>query len=273
MTHNEQPRDQYERFAEKPHSAPEAELREHLVTDEYAIDSVLFAQALRTQKQMRLKGGLYHLNQIQMAFNTNRIEGSQLTEEQTRSIFETRTVSGDAPIDDVVETDNSFRAFDEMLDHVGQPISADTLKDYHRTLKAGTADSRQPWFVVGGWKSLQNAVGGIETSPPSRVERDVTDLLAATPGRMTFEDIVDFHVRFERIHPFQDGNGRVGRLVMFEQCLANDIMPFIVLDAKKAFYYRGLSEYDDEPGFLRDTFREAQDTYYAQFSEFVPPAQ
>lgn len=220
---------------------------------------------------MKLKGGLYHLNQIQMAYNTNRIEGSQLTEDQTRYIYETRTVLGDALVDDVVEASNHFCMFDMMLDQVGKPFTAEALKDYHRVLKTGTADAEKSWFAVGDWKRLPNVVGNqAETTPPDKVAQAIDDLLSKTPSQMGFEDICDFHHRFESIHPFQDGNGRVGRLVMFGQCLANGIMPFIVTDDEKAFYYRGLAEYDETPGFLRDTFRHFQDLYYERYRRYLP---
>lgn len=241
-----------------------------MTSEEYEIDAAQFASTLREQRPMRLKGGLYHLTQIQMAYNTNRIEGSRLSEEQTRYLYETRTITGDALVDDVVETSNHFRAFDAMLDHVGKPITADTIKEYHRILKSGTSDSEKEWFAVGDWKRVANAVGRIETSPPEQVDHAIAQLLKQTPERLTFEDICRFHFEFESIHPFQDGNGRVGRLVMFEQCLANNIMPFIVLDDDKGFYYRGLDQYAETPGFLTETFRKAQDDYYSRYSKFVP---
>lgn len=244
--------------------------------DEYPIDPSRFAAALREQRAMQLKGGLYHLNQVLMAYNTNRIEGSSLDEDQTRYIYETQTVSGAAvPVDDVIETSNSFRLFDEMLDRYDEQITSQTLKDYHRILKTGTLHASATWFAVGDWKRVANVVGGQSTTPPEHVALAVEDLLENTPppGKMSFNDIVDFHHRFESIHPFQDGNGRVGRIAMFQQCLQNNIMPFIVLDSQKEFYYRGLSEYEDEPGFLRDTFRAFQDSYYERFAEFVPVAE
>ena len=241
--------------------------------DEYPIHARALIDALREQRQMQLKGGLYHLTQIEMAYNTNRIEGSQLTQDQTRFIFETKTVSGEAlSIDDITETANHFRAFDAMIDGFEEPVTAETMKNYHQMLKAGTSDAAKPWFVVGGWKTLPNEVGGMPTSDPRDVDGDIAELLARTPepGAMTFDDICDFHQRFESIHPFQDGNGRVGRLVLFQQCMQNGIMPFVVLDSQKEFYYRGLKEYTNEPGFLRDTFRSFQDTYSGRFSPFVP---
>lgn len=241
--------------------------------EEYPVRADELIEALREQRQMQLKGGLYHLTQIEMAYNTNRIEGSRLTEDQTRYIFETKTVSGEAlSIDDITETANHFRAFDTMIDEVNEPITSGTLKNYHQMLKSGTSDAAKPWFVVGGWKTLPNEVGGMPTSEPKDVGRDIADLLDSASGPMAFDDICDFHHRFESIHPFQDGNGRVGRLVLFQQCMQNGIMPFVVLDSQKEFYYRGLKRYDDEPGFLRETFRSFQDAYSGRFSQFVPRA-
>jgi len=239
--------------------------------DEYAIDARAFARTLVEQRRMQLKGGLYHLNQVQMAYNSNRIEGSRLSEEQTRAIYETRAVDGHALVDDIVETTNHFRLFDTMLDAVGQPLTADRIKQYHRILKSGTSDSDKTWFVVGGWKQLPNTVGDIRTTPPDQVANAVDALLAQYHDRLlTFDDVCDFHVALETIHPFQDGNGRVGRIVLFEQCLANGIMPFVITDDEKLFYYRGLAQYPTQPGFLRETFRHFQDEYYSQYHEYVP---
>ncbi|WP_259390771.1 Fic family protein [Actinomyces sp. 2119] len=238
--------------------------------EEYAIDASQFRRTLLDQCRTRMKGGLYHLTQVLMAYNTNRIEGSRLDQEQTRYIYETRTITGDGvPVDDVVETVNSFDLFDEMLGRVDEPVTAETMKDYHRILKRGTADARRQSFAVGDWKRQANVVGGQDTTPPEQVETAVQDLLARTPSQMSFEDIAAFHYHFESIHPFQDGNGRVGRVLMFQQCLRHGVMPFIVLEEKKAFYYRGLSRYEEEPGFLHGTFRSLQDDYYARFSRFV----
>ncbi|WP_205881417.1 Fic family protein [Leucobacter coleopterorum] len=206
-----------------------------------------------------------------MAYNTNRIEGSQLSEDQRRYIFETQTVSGEGlSVDDITETTNHFRAFDAMIDGYQDRITSDTLKEYHPLLKSGTSDAAKPWLAVGDWKTVANEVGGSATSDPKAVDNDITELLAVTPERTTFEDICNFHHRFESIHPFQDGNGRVGRLVMFQQCMQNDVLPFIVLDEQKAFYYRGLQQYDNEPDFLRETFRSFQDAYLARYAKFVP---
>ena len=237
--------------------------------DEYAIDAGRFRQALVEQRAMKLRGGLYHLTQVVMSYNSNRIEGSLLSAEQTRYIYETRTVTGEARVDDVVETVNHFRLFDAMLDAVGTPLTTARIREYHSILKSGTSDADKPWFAVGGWKQRANVVGGRDTTPPALVGAAMDDLVASFPGRMTFEDITEFHFRFESVHPFQDGNGRVGRIVMFEQCLANGIMPFVVLDDDKLYYYRGLSEYESQPGYLRDTFRHFQDRYYAAFAKYI----
>lgn len=240
--------------------------------DEFAIDAVRFREVLLEERAMQLQGGLYHLNQVVMAYNSNRIEGSLLSAEQTRYIYETHTVTGDAPVDDVVETTNHFRLFDAMLDAVGTPLTISRVQQYHTILKTGTSDADKEWFAVGGWKRRENVVGGRDTTPSAQVGSAMDDLLATYPGTMSFEDICDFHHRFESIHPFQDGNGRIGRIIMFEQCLDNNIMPFIVLDDDKLFYYRGLSEYDTEPGYLRDTFRHFQDRYLSAFKKYTVDA-
>ena len=244
----------------------------NIAVDEHAIDARRFKDALLWQRRTGMKGGIYHLTQIQMAYNSNRIEGSELTEEQTRHLFDTRTVDGPAPLDDVIEASNHFIAFNQMLDNVGQPLTAEMIKAYHATLKTGTADAQQPRFAVGEWKRLANQVGDTETSAPEAVADDMAKLLAGTPPHMSFEDVCDFHHRFEVIHPFQDGNGRVGRLVLFQQCLENDLLPVVVLDRDKLFYYQGLAKYDTEPGFLRETFRHFQDEYRRKYTNFVPAA-
>lgn len=242
--------------------------------DEHAVDTSAIKDMLLGQRATKMKGGLYHLNQINMAFNSNRIEGSKLTHEQTRFIYETQTVEGIAPVTDVVEAVNHFRLFDYMLDSLGAPLDVEKMKEYHRILKSGTYDADQDWFVVGDWKRLENIAGDItKTTAPSEVEREISRLLKLYPQNklMTFEQIVDFHYRFEVIHPFQDGNGRCGRIIMFEQCLRNGIMPFIVLDSEKYFYYRGLSEYPREQGFLRDTCRSFQDSYFDAYKNMIWP--
>ena len=242
-----------------------------MTRDEHATDGPRFVATLREERAARLKGGLYHLNQIRLAYNSNHIEGSQLTEEQTRFIYETRTIDGTAPVDDIIETVNHFRLFDAMIDDIGAPLTADRLKDYHRILKAGTSDADRSWFALGGWKTRANTVGGQDTTPPEQVGDAIGALLAAVPESMTFEDICDFHAAFEAIHPFQDGNGRVGRIVMFGQCLSAGLTPFIVLESERLFYYRGLHEYADEPGYLRDTLRHFQDVYAQTYARYLPP--
>lgn len=240
--------------------------------DQYGIAADVFRRTLRHQRASRMKGGIYHLTQVEMAYNSNRIEGSQLTRRQTRSLYETATIDGFAHVNDVIETTNSFRALDWMIDNIDHPVTAADLKELHRILKAGTQDADIGWFNVGDWKAVANAVGGAMTTPPALVDDAINALLQRTPKKMTFEDIVRFHHDFEAIHPFQDGNGRVGRLVMFGQCLVNDIMPFIVLNKDKAFYYRGLAEFDENPGYLSDTLRHFQDRYYQKYKDFVPLA-
>jgi len=238
--------------------------------DEFAISPQRFIDTLLEQKEMKLKGGLYHLTQIKLAYNSNRIEGSRLSEDQTRYIYETQTVMGDALVNDVVEVNNHFRAFDYLISNIGNPLTIDKIKEYHRILKSGTSDAEREWFAVGDWKRVANSVGGLPTTPPAEVDKAMLELLQNFKKTLTFDQIADFHYRFEAIHPFQDGNGRVGRLILFEQCLQNGIMPFIVMDDEKAFYYRGLKEYDTQPGFLRSTFRHFQDMYYAAFKDYVP---
>ncbi len=218
-----------------------------------------------------ISGGIYHKTQIALAYNSNHIEGSTLTEEQTRLIFETRTVGEGhgIKVDDIIETNNHFRCFDEMLKGIAEPLTQNIIKTMHKILKTGTHDSGLEWFRVGEYKALPNEVGGKPTSPPELVEEKMQELLSAyhksTP---TFEDIVRFHHDFEAIHPFQDGNGRVGRLIMFRECLRHNIVPFIIEDRNKFYYYRGLAEWEQEPGYLLDTCRSAQDNYRAWLAYF-----
>jgi len=234
------------------------------------------SERLLEERKMRLKGGLYHQTQIVFAYNTNRIEGSRLTEDQTRYIYETRTISiapeGTANVDDIIETSNHFTCFDYMLDHSSEKLSEDMIKEYHRLLKRGTSDERKDWFKVGDYKTKPNMVGDTETTPPVKVAVAMGKLLDDYNGisAVNLEDIVDFHYRFESIHPFQDGNGRVGRLIMFKECLANDVLPFIVRDEQKQFYYRGLKEYPREKGYLLDTCRTFQDQYEKLIAYFIP---
>ena len=229
---------------------------------------------LREQKGMKMKGGIYHKTQIDLTYNSNHIEGSRLTHEQTRFIFETNTigVTDEAVnVDDVMETVNHFRCIDIIIDRAEEPLSEELIKTLHATLKAGTSDSRRDWFAVGDYKRLPNEVGGEATCEPERVHECVQRLLNnynQKSQQHTLEDILDFHVRFEKIHPFQDGNGRVGRLIMFKECLANGIVPFIITDELKMFYYRGLREWGHTDGFLIDTCLTAQDQYKAALAYF-----
>ncbi len=221
---------------------------------------------LREQKKSRLKGGIYHRTQIDLTYNSNHIEGSKLSHEQTRYIFETNTIGiTDAAVnvDDVLETVNHFRCIDYIIDNAEAKLSERFVKQLHLLLKSGTSDSRKDWFAVGEYKRLPNEVGGMETCKPEEVHQQMKSLLKKYNASKThsFEDILDFHVRFESIHPFQDGNGRVGRLLMFKECLAGDHVPFIITDELKMFYYRGLREWGHVNGYLTDTCLTAQDQY------------
>lgn len=231
---------------------------------------------LREEKASRVKGGIYHRIQIELTYNSNHIEGSRLSLDQTRLIFETATITAqDEPvrIDDIVETHNHFRAIDYVIDHAQDPLSEGMIRELHRILKAGTTDSAKDWFAVGEYKRLPNEVGGRKTTLPENVKEEVEGLLKGYDPRSkhSLEDIIGFHVEFEGIHPFQDGNGRVGRLVMFKECLSNDVVPFVITDEMKAFYYRGLSEWTHERGFLADTCLAAQDRFKAELDYFRIP--
>ena len=222
---------------------------------------------LREQKQMRLKGGIYHRTQIDLTYNSNHIEGSRLTHEQTRHIFETNTIGATdvvINVDDVIETTNHFRCIDLIIDRAEERLTEAFIKELHKTLKSGTSDSRRDWFAVGDYKRLPNEVGGSETTAPEDVHREMRTLLQAYNAKCdkTLEDIIDLHHRFECIHPFQDGNGRVGRLIMFKECLKHNITPFIIDEQHKMYYYRGLKEWNAEKGFLRDTVLSCQDKFY-----------
>ena len=234
-------------------------------------------EILRDEKSSALKGGLYHQTQIKLAYNTNRIEGSKLSEEQTRYIYETNTIFLDngestANVDDIVETVTHFSCFDYMLDIADEPLSETQIKEFHRILKTNTSDAKKSWFRVGDYKLKPNIVGGIETSLPQDVSHDMKQLIENYNSKqpISLDDIIDFHFRFERIHPFQDGNGRVGRLILFKECLSHHIVPFIIEDESKFFYYRGLSEYPKVKGFLVDTCLSAQDKYSTLINYFFP---
>ena len=221
---------------------------------------------LREQKEMKLKGGIYHRTQIDLTYNSNHIEGSRLSHEQTRFIFETNTVGfeGDSiRVDDIIETTNHFRCIDYIIDHAETRLTESLIKELHLMLKSGTSDSRKEWFAVGDYKRFPNEVGGCETTAPENVKREISALLKEYNSikEKTFDDILDFHGSFESIHPFQDGNGRVGRLIMFKECLANGFVPFIITDELKMFYYRGLQQWHSIKEYLRDTCLSAQDNY------------
>ena len=221
---------------------------------------------LQREKNASLSGGIYHKVQIELTYNSNHIEGSRLTHDQTRYIFETNTIgvaNDNVNVDDIVETSNHFRCIDLVIDNATSILTEGLIKELHRVLKNGTSDSRQSWFVVGDYKKLPNEVGGRDTTLPENVAAEMKALIASynTEKEKTFEDILDFHYRFERVHPFQDGNGRVGRLILFKECLRNNIVPFIIDEELKMFYYRGLSEWSRERGYLTDTCLAAQDKF------------
>lgn len=228
---------------------------------------------LREQKEGKYSGGIYHRTQIDLTYNSNHMEGSRLTRNQTRYIFETNTVGVENEVlnvDDVIETVNHFRCIDLVIDHADDILSEKFIKKLHLTLKNGTSDSRKDWFAVGEYKKIPNEVGGMDTALPEEVADKMKTLLKEynVIKEKTLEDILDFHVKFERIHPFQDGNGRVGRLIMFKECLKHNIVPFIIEDNLKLFYYRGLKEWDNEKGYLTDTCLTAQDKYKAYLNYF-----
>lgn len=238
-----------------------------------------FLKELLAERNSKYKGGLYHRTQILFAYNSNHIEGTRLTEEQTRYIFETKSFfpDGEGPIkvDDVVETINHFRLFDYMPDHALEPLTEAMIKEFHRILKTGTTDETLAWFHVGEYKGVANMVGDIRTATPKQVPIRMKALLSQWERKPahTVEDLADFHFRFETIHPFQDGNGRVGRMILFKECLANRLTPFVILNADKAFYYRGLHEYEHTPGYLVGTFQVSQDFYQELCEELLPSVE
>ena len=228
---------------------------------------------LQEEKTSQYSGGIYHKTQIDMTYNSNHMEGSRLTHDQTRYIFETNTIGVENEVlnvDDVIETVNHFRCIDMIIDHAKSALTEKFIKELHRTLKSGTSDSRKDWFTVGDYKKLPNEVGGMETVLPEEVAEKMKALLREynAKSEKNFDDILDFHVKFERIHPFQDGNGRVGRLIMFKECLKYHIVPFIIEEDFKLFYYRGLKEWDNEKGYLTDTCLAAQDKYKTYLDYF-----
>lgn len=230
-------------------------------------NETVLARLLR-EKESGLKGSLYHRVQIDLTYNSNHIEGSHLTHDQTRYIFETKTLGitdSAVKVDDIVETVNHFRCVDLVIQNAGRRLTESFIKQLHFILKTGTSDSEKSWFRVGGYKLLENEVGGTETAKPNEVASRMKTLLSEYNAKKsaTFDDILDFHVQFEKIHPFQDGNGRIGRLLLFKECLKNDIVPFIITEELKLFYYRGIKEWASERGYLRDTCLTAQDEFRA----------
>ncbi len=223
-------------------------------------------ERLKAEKESAISGGIYHKVQIELTYNSNHIEGSKLTHDQTRYIFETNTigVKNDAlNVDDIIETANHFKCIDMIIDNARYKLTEKFIKQLHYTLKSGTSDSRKDWFNIGEYKKLPNEVGGKETAKPEDTENKIKTLLKGYNQKdgHTLEEIIDFHYQFETIHPFQDGNGRVGRLIMFKECLKNNIVPFIIYEDLKMFYYRGLSEWNNEKGYLTDTCLAAQDKF------------
>lgn len=231
---------------------------------------------LREEKNSHTKGGIYHKIQIDLTYNSNHIEGSRLTHDQTRYIYETNTVGmekGAVNVDDIVETANHFRCIDMVIESACRELNEKFIKELHRTLKGGTSDSRKDWFAVGDYKKIPNEVGGRETTLPEHVSEEMHALLDDynSTKTKTLEEIIAFHVAFETIHPFQDGNGRVGRLILFKECLRNNIVPFIIDDEMKMFYYRGLHEWRNEKGYLIETCLAAQDKFKAMLDYFRIP--
>lgn len=221
---------------------------------------------LKEEKKAKLRGGIYHRVQVDLTYNSNHIEGSRLTHDQTRYIYETNTigiVDEAVRVDDIIETTNHFRCIDFIIDKANASLSETLIKQLHYLLKSGTSDSRKDWFAVGEYKKLPNEVGGMDTTMPEDVAREIKSLFSWYNAieNITLEDIIDFHVRFEKIHPFQDGNGRVGRLIMFKECLKHNVVPFIIDENHKLFYYRGLKEWTRERGYLVDTCLSAQDNF------------
>lgn len=231
-----------------------------------------FIKALLSQKSSKLKGNIYHNTQIIFSYNTNRIEGSKLTKDETRYIFETNTTPEKSNnIDDIIETINHFALFDYMLDHYDEDLSEEMIKKFHKILKSGTSDFRKDWFMVGEYKTLPNEVSGRDTTHPKEVEIDMKKLLSKYKDKKekTIYDIIEFHYYFERIHPFQDGNGRVGRIIMFKECLKNEVIPFIIDDKHKLLYYRGFKEYEKDKNYLIDTCLACQDEYIKLIKKFL----
>ena len=235
-------------------------------TNKRKTEQITLLDILKEQKASKYSGGIYHKTQIELTYNSNHIEGSRLTHDQTRYIFETNTIGidgGTVKVDDIVETANHFKCIDLIIENAKKPITETFIKELHRTLKSGTTDARQDWFAVGDYKRLPNTVGDMFTAQPEEVAEKMKELLFEYNAKKdkTFDDLLDFHYQFECIHPFQDGNGRIGRLLLFKECLKYNIVPFIIDEELKLFYYRGLKEWQNERGYLRDTCLMAQDKF------------
>lgn len=233
-------------------------------------------EVLKAEKASKISGGIYHKIQVELTYNSNHIEGSKLTHDQTRYIYETNTIGftdSTINVDDIVETANHFKCIDMVIDKAAKPLSETFIKQLHLTLKNGTSDSRKDWFVVGDYKKYPNEVGGKITTPPEEVHDKIKALISAynKTDNKSFDDLISFHYEFERIHPFQDGNGRIGRLILFKECLKHNIVPFIIDENLKMFYYRGLSEWQNEKGYLIDTCLTAQDKFKKYLDYFRIP--
>lgn len=233
-------------------------------------------EVLRAEKASKISGGIYHKIQVELTYNSNHIEGSKLTHDQTRYIYETNTIGftdSKINVDDIVETANHFKCIDMVIDKAPKPLSETFIKQLHMVLKNGTSDSRKDWFAVGDYKKYPNEVGGKITTPPEEVNDKIKALISAynKTDNKSFDDLISFHYEFERIHPFQDGNGRIGRLILFKECLKHNIVPFIIDENLKMFYYRGLSEWQNEKGYLIDTCLTAQDKFKKYLDYFRIP--
>ena len=252
---------------------------DELLKDEEELDisKLNILEILKEQKEMKLKGNLYHNTQIAFTYNSNHIEGSRLTEDQTRFIFETKTILAEQNtvinVDDIIETTNHFKLIDYIIDVAEKKLTENLIKEFHRILKTGTSDSQKEWFNVGDYKALANEAGSIKTVAPKLVEKHMKKLLEwyNSIKQVDIKDIIEFHARFEKIHPFQDGNGRVGRLIMFKECLKHNIVPFIITDEVKLFYYRGISEWHNIKGYLTDTCLSCQDEFKEVSKRFGIP--
>ena len=229
-------------------------------------------EILQEERAMGLRGGIYHKLQIEMTYNSNHIEGSKLTRDQTKYIFETNLINSDGTIriDDLIESVNHFRCIDLVIENANYKLNESFIKQLHRILKSSTTDASKSWFRVGEYKLLENEVGDVPTTKPEKVKEEMQKLLANYNNikNVTIEDIIKFHNDFEHIHPFQDGNGRVGRLIMLKECLKYNYVPILITDDIKLFYYRGLKEWNNEKGYLIDTCLAGQDIMKKYLDKF-----